>query len=392
MESDRPIRVLHGSGGLVKGGTETWLMNLLRLRPKELQFDFFLSQPGGAYEAEARSYGCRIHHAPRIRQFRKNLRFLEDVLKTNRYDVFHTHGDEFMGDAVRIAAKVGVPVRIVHCHNTRFKRGKEGFEMRVRLWRHRTIDRSYMLRHATDILGCSNDAGRYLMGRHWGIDSRCRTLYCGVPLENFSRALSTWSRDEFRMAHGIPKDAIVVGHVGSMGPTPQKNHPFIIKVFAELARLDQRYHLYLAGDGPNRPALEEQIRELGLQSRVMMPGPCDDVPSLMVHGFDVHLVPSLWEGLPIVGLEAVASGLFTVCSDSITKDYTGRFPDRITAMSLGADTRGWAKKVAEGVGMRLPAQEGMALVRESPFSIQESLRNLLDVYRHRLQPQSSIIE
>jgi glycosyltransferase involved in cell wall biosynthesis len=223
------------------------------------------------------------------------------------------------------------------------------------------------------------------VGRHWSTDPRCKALFCGVPLDKFNLYLGGQSKVEYRKAHGIPEEAIVIGHAGSMGPSHVKNHPFILKVFAELARRSQHYYLYLAGDGPHRTDLLKIVKELGLQSRVIMPGLCDDVPSLMVHGFDVHLLPSFWEGLPVAGLEAVASGLFTVCSDSITKDFTDYFSERVVTVSLKADINIWADEVMEGVSKRLPTRQGVALVENSPFSIQTSCRELTDVYQNSLQ-------
>jgi glycosyltransferase involved in cell wall biosynthesis len=393
VTSNTRLRVLHSFGSLGVGGLETWLMNILRLHPEELQFDFILDTPGGAYESEARGYGCQIHYAPPIRQLGKTLRFLENVLRSNPYDVYHIHGEEFMGDALKVASRVGIPVRVAHCHSTQLARGKKGIEMQLRSWRHKSLDRFRILRGATDIVAASNDAGRFLVGRAWAHDPRCKPLFCGVPLDQFRLALDQWSRAEFRKAQRIPHDAIVVGHAGSMGPSPVKNHLFIIKIFAELARRDQRYHLYLAGDGPQRPLLEQTVRDLGLQSRVSMPGLCADVPALMVHGFDVHLLPSLREGLPIVGLEAVAGGLHTVCSDTITKDFTLYFSQRVTQVSLKASPSIWAEQIVEAARKRISAREGIALVQQSPFSITSSREHLVSLYQntmnHALRPKIS---
>ena len=384
MAPKSPIRVLHVFGSLGKGGIETWLVNILRTGSKDVKFDFLVEAREGAYEAEVKSYGCTIHRAPPIRHLRESMRSLEWVLRENKYDVLHVHGEEFLGDSMKAGARAETPVRVAHCHNTVLARGKKSFEMKIRAARFKTLDRYRILSYATDVTACSSDAGRFLVGHHWESDARCKALYCGIPLEQFDKALVTSSRQEFRKLQGIPDDAIVIGHAGSMGPSPQKNHLFLLEIFRELAKRNDRYFLYMAGDGPLRLRIEQIIQQNDLQGRALMPGLCNDVPSLMVHGFDVHLLPSLQEGLPVVGLEAVASGLYTVCSDTITKDFTEFFSERVMPVSLGANPSVWADKVEEAVQKRLSVGEGVALLKNSPFSIQASLNNMLGMYRDRL--------
>jgi len=368
-------------------------MNIIRLQPEEVHFDFFLMARGGTYENEAVSLGSHVYEASVQGLFGKSEFFggrgshykkLEETLRDGQYTALHIHGDEFFGDAVKVAARVGTPVRVVHSHNTVIARGKKGPDMFLRKLRLRTLERVRIRRYATDIVACSSDAGRYLMGRRWERDSRCRPLYCGVPLDALKTAAERWTRDSFRDAHGIPRDAWVVGHAGSMGPSHQKNHFFLVEVFAELAQRNPRWFLYLAGDGPHRPAIEDAVRARGLELRVAMPGIVDNVPALMMHGFDVHLLPSLQEGLPVVGLEAVAAGLFTVCSTAITRDYTEAFPDRILATSLSESVVHWADCVEIAVTKRTTAAEGLVLLRNSPFSIDSSLEAMTQLYENRL--------
>jgi glycosyltransferase EpsF len=375
---------------------ETWLMNLVRERSPEVKFDFLVGGMWGGYEEEAQRLGSRFHFEEPASRFLKRLRiaglaprsrFLERVLSRERYDVFHVHGEEFMGDAVRIAARAGVPVRIVHCHGTALARGQRSPEMALRSLRFRTLDRQRIRRYATDIVACSNEAGRFLVDTSWDRDSKCRPLYCGVPLGAFREVVERLSRPEVRKAHGIPSNAIVVGHAGSMGPTPTKNHLGLIKIFAVLAARDERYFLFLAGDGPLRASLAEEIRVLGLTHRVLMPGIVSDVPALMVHAFDVHALPSFREGLPVVGLEAVAAGLFTVCSRSITREFTEAFPGRIRAIHLEESPERWADAIEDGVRRRVPPSEGVALVEKSPFSIASSLRETVALYANRLRQE-----
>ena len=388
-----PIRALQFLGSLNRGGIETWLVNIARERSPELQLDFFLLSSGGVYEEEVKRLGCRIYgvdlRSPldKVRHlFGRGIVFkhLREVLSRGRYDALHVHGDEFFGDAMKAAADVGIPVRVAHCHNTVLARGKKGPLMMVRRLRFRTVDRRRTQQYATDIVACSRQAGLYFMGKDWQSDARCRPLFCGVTRRQFRESLQKWTRESFRKEYGVPSDALVIGHAGSMGPSPQKNHFFLLKIFSELAKRDPRYFLYLAGDGPLRPAIVAAVRALGLESRVAIPGLCSDVPALMVHGFDVHLLPSLQEGLPVVGLEAVAAGLFSVCSNRIPRDFTEYFADRVVTVSLNEPPGTWADRVEAAFARRIASKEGLALLEGSPFSIESSLAAMADLYRRRL--------
>ncbi|MCW5556034.1 MAG: glycosyltransferase [Verrucomicrobiae bacterium] len=397
MSSLRPIRVLHSLGSLRRGGIETWLINILRQRHPEMQMDFILHEApgtGGDYEREALAAGCIIHHYPPASWLTKRLRILglapgdrtlRDVLGAGGYDVLHVHGEEFIGDAVKRAAHAGIPVRVTHCHHTRLARGKGGPEMWARWFRHRTLERRLILRYATDLVACGRDAGRLMLGAAWGKDPRCRIIYCGVPLESFERAVAQGTRAGLLARYGLPPDVKVIGHGGSMGPSPVKNHTFLLRVFAELAKRDTRYHLFMAGDGPMRPQIEAQVRTLGLTGRVRMPGLMDNMAELMVHLFDVHVLPSLSEGLPVVVIEACAAGLFTLCSDTITSEVGEHLPGRVEYISLVASVGTWADAVEAGLLRRIAPKQGLQIVRSTPLSTGSSAEALIAMYRSRLE-------
>ncbi len=400
MTSRDTIRVLHSLGSLRRGGIETWLMNVLRQRHPELQMDFILHEPpgtGGDYEREAIAAGSAIHHYQPTSWIRKRLRILglvpkdptlRSVLSSGNYDVLHVHGEEFIGDTVKEAAHASTPVRVTHCHHTRLARGKVGPEMWIRGLRHRTLERRRILRYATDLVACGRDAGRLMVGDAWGEDPRCRIIYCGVNLEAFAAASVQSARTELLARYGLPSDARVIGHAGSMGPSPVKNHSFLIEVFAGLVKRDPRYRLFMAGDGPLRPQIEAQVRALGLTQRVLMPGFVANIPELMVHLFDVHVLPSLSEGLPVVAIEACAAGLFTVCSNTITSEIAEHLPGRIEYVPLAATIAAWADAVEAGLRRRVIAREGLAAVRATPLSIESSVEALVAMYRSRLDQRS----
>lgn len=397
MSDVRRIRTLHVLGSLNRGGIETWLMNVVRQRHPGLTLDFLLqAQPGesGDYEREALAAGCVIHHRPLASRMDRRLRVfglartpttLRDLLRSGAYDVMHVHGEEFNGDAVMEAAGAGTPVRVAHCHSTKIARGARGPEMWVRWARYLTLDRARTLRCATDLVACGRDAGHLMVGARWDTDPRCRVIYCGVPLTAFERALSADTRASLLARHNLPPDAIVVGHAGSMGPTPVKNHLFLLRAFAEMAKRDGRCHLFLAGDGPDRPRIEAEARTLGLSGRVRMPGLLSDLPAHMIHLFDVHVLPSLFEGLPVVAIEAAAAGLYTILSDRVTKELEEHLPGRLESLSLDAPLSTWADRIMEGVRRRESAVTGMARVRATPLSIDRSVHDLVDMYARRLR-------
>ena len=396
MKDVQPIRILHSVGSLNRGGIETWLTNVVRRRHPGLRMDFILSsRPGdsGDYEAEVIHLGSRIFYRPFISRSQRRLgalglaarpNTLGDILRCESYDVLHVHGEELNGDTVREAHKSGTPARVAHCHHTQIARGKSGPEMWLRKLRYVTLDRGWTLRHATDMVACGRDAGRLMVGARWDTDPRCKVIYCGVPLSAVENALVQTNRTELLARYGFPADAMVVGHAGSMGPTPVKNHAFLVRVFAELARRNPRYRLVMAGGGPLRSQIEKQVAELGLSDKVRMPGVIPDVAAHMAHLFDVHALPSLAEGLPVVAIEAAASGLYTVMSTAVTDEFGEVLPGRSERIDLSESLDRWADRVEAALRLREPVEEGIKRVKASPFSIESSTESLYRLYHDRL--------
>lgn len=390
------FKVLFSVGSLRRGGIETWLTNIVKLRRPELRIDFLLdANPGesGDYERLVQSEGCRLFYRPTRSFVTKRATMLGlwpadpsvyHLLRLGRYDVFHVHANEFNGDAMLLAKRAGVPVRIAHCHHTQLARGKKGLEMVIRRLRHETLDRVRLLNNATDICACGRDAGQLLTGNRWATDSRCKVIYCGVPLGDFSKAWALSDRISLLKRHSLPADAIVIGHAGSMGPVPVKNHEFLIRAFRELSLRDSRYHLVMAGDGPLRPILESLVRELNLSTKVRFAGLISDVPAHMAHLFDVHVLPSLAEGLPVVAIEAAAAGLYTVMSENITNEVVEHLPERIERLSLNSPLAHWADRIEFGIKHREVPERGLERVNLTPLSINKSAQDLIDLYSNRL--------
>jgi glycosyltransferase involved in cell wall biosynthesis len=215
------IRVLQVPGTLEMGGTQTWLLQVLRHIDRErVKMDVLV--PSGSthhYDDLLRALGCRIIPLRSPRRFRTYAQdFRRIVREYGPYDILHSHIGPTSGLMALLGRWAGIPVRIVHSRNVR-----EGQEepLRRRLWR--PIMCSLIRRCATHLLAVSEDAGVGLFGPACLSDPRFRVLTTGVELEPFRASVD---RAQVRRELGIPPEATVVGHVGRF--VQQKNHAFVV--------------------------------------------------------------------------------------------------------------------------------------------------------------------
>lgn len=303
-----PIRVLHAVVNMNRGGAETLLMNLFRnIDRTKVQFDFLTSKPG-VFDEEIEALGGKIHRIPYISEvgqlgYRKALRLFFEA--HSDYQAVHSHMDKMSGFVLSAARKAGVPVRIAHSHNTR---SEGGMAARLFKWYAGTKIASA----ATDLIACSKAAAQWMFR---GRSKQAHILQNGIETERFS--FDQVKRDHVRRELGISADAFVVGHVGRF--LKQKNHVYLIELFADLCRTQQNAVLLLAGDGPLRGEIETRVRQLQLSSRVRFLGVRSDVDALL-QGFDVFVFPSLHEGLPVTLIEAQGAGLPCIISSEITTE------------------------------------------------------------------------
>jgi glycosyltransferase EpsF len=134
----------------------------------------------------------------------------------------------------------------------------------------------------------------------------------------------------------------VVGHVGRF--VPQKNHTFLIDIFTEVVKKRHESVLLLVGDGPLREKTEQKVAKLGLSEKVLFLGQCADTPALMM-AMDVFVLPSLYEGLPVVGIEAQAAGLPCMLSDEMTAET--KVLDKTIFVPFSNSTAQWAEAIMQ---------------------------------------------
>ncbi|NHM29288.1 glycosyltransferase family 1 protein [Neobacillus terrae] len=301
----KPIRILHVVVNMNRGGAETLIMNLYRnMDRSKVQFDFLTCREG-VFDSEIKELGGTIHRIPYIEAGHFGyIRSLNMFFSNNNdYTIVHSHLNKMSGFVVRAAKKHGIPYCISHSHNTS---GEGGILAKSYKW----YSGMFISSNTDYTFACSHTAAKWLFGK----SNEAKLLNNGIELEKFS--YSPDIRLLKRRELGI-SDQLVIGHVGRF--TKQKNHKFLIEVFAEFVKRRPDSILLLCGDGVLRKDIENRVIELNIQDKVKFLGVRSDINQLL-QAFDIFLFPSLHEGLPVTLIEAQAAGIPCLISDEITNE------------------------------------------------------------------------
>lgn len=332
--TQQPIRVLNMFTIMDRGGAETMVMNYYRhIDRTKVQFDFLVHRnQRGAYDDEIEALGGRIYRMCPIypQNFSQYKRELCAFFQAHpEYKIIHSHMSELGYFAFREAKRQGVPVRICHAHNAPC-----GFDIKMIM---RTYFKKRMMPYLTHLFMCGIDSGRWL----YGAQNESRFIMLNNAIDAAAYTYDPAKRAEMRQQLGL-NDELVVGHVGRFNP--QKNHPFLLEIFATLLKKEPNAVLLLAGGGDDMPKMQAKAQALGIGGHVRFLGVRSDVAELM-QAMDVFVFPSLYEGLGIVAVEAQASGLPCVVSSTIPQE--AYLTDLVFSEELSASPEKWANVILE---------------------------------------------
>lgn len=367
-------RVLHVTSALDPGGIETWLGRLLSIpegRPL-IGAVVVLSPSEGLLAPQFREHGVPIHCVPAAGNPARFVLDLVRVLRrTGPWDIVHSHVYR-RSALVHLASMLArVPRRVTHSHNTRGQETASRNPLRGIL---ATVATTWINAVSHLRIACSRDAARTLFREKALEDARLLCMPCGMDIDAFLRSAEA---PISRASLGIPDGATVIGHVGRF--MPQKNHAFLLRAAAEALQRNPRLHFLLVGDGPLRGDMELLAVSLGIERHVSFTGNRLDVPSLMRYAMDCFFLPSRWEGLGIVALEAQALGLPCLLSDAIPTE-ANRLPHRNRTFPLAASPA----EVAEALLGLLQSATQPQAAPEDPhrflYSLADNARSLKQSY------------
>lgn len=312
-----PIRVLQVVGRMDRGGIETMIMNQYRnIDRNKVQFDF-LAHFGreAAYNDEIRAMGGRIYEMPALRdenhvffwRFFSYLFALNKFFREHReYKVIHGHMTHTAALYMPIAKRYGVSCRIVHSHSTKSKAGLLGV---LTNFLHK-----FATKDATEFFACSKAAQKWFFTEEIINSGNVHFVTNAIDAKRFR--YDPEQRRKMREAFGL-KDELTIAHVARF--RPEKNQAFMIDVLKEALKVRDDITLIFVGDGPQEEAVRAKAKACGVDNHVRFLGLRADVPDIL-QAADVFVLPSSWEGQPLTAIEAQASGLHCIVSDSLSRE------------------------------------------------------------------------
>ncbi len=362
------IRVLHSVSNMARAGIETFLMNYYREMDRDqIQFDFLANKPApGEYDEEVRGMGGRVFVSPGLNplHFPRYERYMADLLHNNPdIKIVHSHNGTLGYYAIKSAKDAGIQIRIAHAHNTQILRDSK-YPLKF-------VCKQLLPGAATDYWGCGRDAGIFYFGEKRWKESGF-ILHNAINISKFQ--FQPEIRRHLRQLHHV-EECFVIGHVGRFNL--QKNHSRLLDIFAAIAKIAPEARLALIGVGELAQATQEKARAMGLQEKVLFLGQMANVNE-WYQAMDCFVLPSLFEGLPVVGVEAQAAGLPCFFSDRVT-DEVLLSPDA-RQIPLDAKDEEWAKRILAAKQGKSSREQGAEVVRQAGYDIHEEGRKLQEIY------------
>lgn len=258
----------------------------------------------------------------------------------NDYDVIHMNASSKNYIILKYAKKNKIKVRIAHSHNIDFQTKKIGKKLVGNIFK------ILLKKYATDYFACSKLAGTWLFGKKNVESGKVKVIHNAVDYDKYK--FNEKNRKEIRNEFSISDSTVVIGNVGRF--SNQKNHTFLIEIFYHFHKLNNDSILILVGEGENETIIRKKVREYRLEKYVIFAGYRNDVNKVM-SAFDIFLLPSLYEGLPIVGVEAQAAGLPIYASkDVVTEEL--KIASNVNFISLDESPEKWAIEILKNDNTR----------------------------------------
>ncbi len=365
-----PIRIAQIIGKWLGGGVEAVVMNYYRnIDRDKIQFDFICDEDSTNIPfEEIEKLGGKVILIPPYQKVLKYHKELKKVLKEGNYKIVHSHINTLSVFSLFAAKCAGVPVRIAHSHSTTNQKEKKKNLIKQVL-------RPFSKLFATDYMCCSELAGRWLFGDREYDKGKVYLLNNAIDIEKFE--YNEQIRKRKREELGIRDSTLVLGHVGRF--VEQKNHMFLIDIFSQVHKENEDTILLLIGQGPLQNQIKDKVKSLKLEKFVKFLGQRDDVNELY-QTFDIFLLPSLYEGLGMVLIEAQCAGCYCIASTEVPK--IAKVTNNLNFIKLEDSSELWGINAVKGLN-KVNRKECIKSIKEFGYDIKEENKKLENYYLYR---------
>ncbi|MDO4621176.1 MAG: glycosyltransferase [Lachnospiraceae bacterium] len=369
------MRVLHifTNPHLTNGATVFEYRVSSRLKKDNIYFDYLVTEE--ATEEEKARYaanGSVLYRLPidnshglLIRELKVNREYYR-FFKEHDYKIVYADTENALRAVHLLMARLaGVRVRVVHSHNTGLQTQSKASAALA------GVIKGLFRCSATHYFACSDKAAEWLFPKKIYRNRQYKLLKNGVSLEEFR--FNSQTRSRLRAELGLDEDAPVLGNVGRF--MPQKNHSFMLSCFDRFHRKHSKAKLMLIGDGPLAEEIRADVRRRGLEDAVLFIGNVKNVSDYL-QVMDLFFMPSLFEGLPITGIEAQANALPCLFADTITKEL--KLTELAHYLPLEEPEEKWTEKIEELLAAG--RKDCTDAVRSSGYAIEHTVEELKAFY------------
>lgn len=320
------------------GGIESVIFNYVSNSDKnQICFDFITTFKSIPHSEDFKNLGCKVYYicGRRLNYF-KYKHQLNNFMKNHasEYDAVWLNDCMFANiDILKLAKKYGIKKRIIHAHNSNYLGGGKS-----RIIRHK-INSLFLPKYVTDYWACSQLAGEWSFSKKVLKSFNYRVINNAIDCKKYS--FDPIKRQSIRLALGIDNKKCVIGHVGRFDY--QKNHLYLLQIMKTICAKDNDMILLSIGTGTDWGLIKNEAKNMKLADIIIFLGQRSDMADLF-QAMDVFVLPSRFEGLPVVLVEALAAGLPCLISDRVTKE-AGIIPRLCKFESIDGNVEKWVEDI-----------------------------------------------
>ena len=364
------IKIVQFVTRLEFGGVEAMLINYTTHFKNPEQFDFHIitqdiNNPNCIRQFEEAGYTVHIVTHKR-KSIARNVKEVYQVMKQEYFDIAHGHMTLTNFYVLFIAKMLGVRVRICHAHSAfREDALKAKLVFPVLKWLNRIVANVWM--------ACGYNAGVFLYGKEAMETKKVYMLRNAIDLQRFKK--DNMIRKMIREKYALGND-LCIGHIGRF--SPPKNHFFVLAIFDAIRKIAPETKFLLVGDGELREKIFAKIKELKLEDSVVLTGNVTNTNELY-QAMDVFILPSLYEGLPVVSIEAQATDLPCLISENV--DHRCALTPNVHFFSIEKSADEWAKEILK-YAVKLCDSTGIEVLTQAGYNIETEAQKLEEFYKN----------